>query len=258
MKSGRAPGAEAPGFLRVAIEAWPMPTRLLLDRHGGTVWSADDHFAGGASDVELSDAGRAQASALCKLRPSAVSIAASYCSTMQAAPWIPPTIICHGPQSLRRRNWPICAQIDHGQWEGRTPQEVKDRWPAELAAWEADPLLVPAPGGNTGLTVLSRALPAPAAKSWPITPVRSCWSSPHKATIRLMIYGSSELPHCNSTENSSARDSAALNILDFANPDQARLTLLQRHRPKITPPSRHDPGIHSPSPGTLPQLKTEN
>ena len=37
-----------------------MPTRVLLIRHGATVLSAEDRFAG-STDLDLSDEGRAQA-----------------------------------------------------------------------------------------------------------------------------------------------------------------------------------------------------
>jgi probable phosphoglycerate mutase len=42
-----------------------MSTRLFLIRHGATMLTAEDRFAG-ATDVELSDVGRAQAEALAR------------------------------------------------------------------------------------------------------------------------------------------------------------------------------------------------
>ena len=56
-------------------------TRVLLIRHGATVLSAEDRFAG-ATDVALSDEGRFQASALGD-RLAEEKIAAVYASPMQ-------------------------------------------------------------------------------------------------------------------------------------------------------------------------------
>src|SRR5580704_7958396 len=58
-----------------------MKTRVLLVRHGSTVFSAEERFAG-SSDVPLSDEGRELARRLCD-RLSKVQIDAAYCSDMQ-------------------------------------------------------------------------------------------------------------------------------------------------------------------------------
>jgi len=58
-------------------------TRVLLIRHGATVLSAEDRFAG-SSDVDLSDDGRRQAQALGE-RLASEKIAALYASPMRRA-----------------------------------------------------------------------------------------------------------------------------------------------------------------------------
>jgi broad specificity phosphatase PhoE len=61
-----------------------MPTtNMLLVRHGGTVLSVEDRFAG-STDVELSGEGVAQAQALGR-RLEKVRIGAAYCSPMKRA-----------------------------------------------------------------------------------------------------------------------------------------------------------------------------
>ena len=57
-----------------------MSTRIFLIRHGATVLTAEDRFAG-ATDVELSDEGREQARLLGE-RLSAEKIAADYASPL--------------------------------------------------------------------------------------------------------------------------------------------------------------------------------
>jgi broad specificity phosphatase PhoE len=40
-------------------------------------------------------------------------------------------------------------ELGQGEWEGRTHAEVRERWPAELAGWQADPVHHHAPGGES-------------------------------------------------------------------------------------------------------------
>jgi len=58
-----------------------MTTRIYLIRHGETTLSAEDRFSGG-TDVDLSDAGRWQATCLAK-RLADDNITAFYCSPMR-------------------------------------------------------------------------------------------------------------------------------------------------------------------------------
>src|SRR4029450_1384744 len=48
----------------------------------------------------------------------------------------------------------------HGHWEGLTRQEVEARFAAQYAAWEEDPFTFAPEGGESGVSVLARALPA--------------------------------------------------------------------------------------------------
>ena len=50
-------------------------------------------------------------------------------------------------------------EISHGRWEGLTRPEVEERFPGEYETWEADPFTFAPVGGESGLGVLSRALP---------------------------------------------------------------------------------------------------
>src|SRR5271170_7581911 len=112
----------------------------MMVRHGGTIWSSDDRFAG-ASDVQLSEAGRAQASALGK-RLAGQKIDAAYCSPMTRA-LETAGLVCAG-RELTVVTVPELREIDHGRWEGRTPAEIKSQWAQAYAEWEADPLVVAA------------------------------------------------------------------------------------------------------------------
>src|SRR5262245_55884357 len=107
-----------------------MPTRVLLIRHGATVLSAEDRFAG-ATDVELSDEGRRQARALGERLASEV-ISAVYASPMQRT--VDTAHLVTAAHRLELHTDPGLREISHGRWEGLTRKEVEERFGGEYAA----------------------------------------------------------------------------------------------------------------------------
>ena len=112
-----------------------MTTRIYLVRHGATILSAEDRFAG-ATDVPLSEEGREQVRRLAA-RLSKEPIAAFYASpmgrTMETArilaePHEKPVVPKVG---LR--------EINHGRWEEKTRAEVEKLYPEEYTRWERSP-----------------------------------------------------------------------------------------------------------------------
>jgi broad specificity phosphatase PhoE len=58
-------------------------------------------------------------------------------------------------------------ELDYGAWEGLTPDECRARNPIEREAWERDPYLTAAPGGESGRDVTRRAFPVlEAQEAW--------------------------------------------------------------------------------------------
>src|SRR5205085_8980119 len=51
-------------------------------------------------------------------------------------------------------------EISHGRWEQMTRREVEQRFPEEASEWEKDPYTFAPEGGESGLAVTARALPA--------------------------------------------------------------------------------------------------
>ena len=100
-------------------------TRLYLIRHGATVLTAEDRFAG-ATNVALSDEGRRQASALA-IRLKGVKFRAIYASpldrTMETAS------ILAAPHRLEVQARDGRREISHGRWEGMTREEVLMAYP---------------------------------------------------------------------------------------------------------------------------------
>lgn len=196
-----------------------MTTRLYLVRHGATPLTAEDRFSG-AANVYLSDEGRAQAARLAQ-RLADDDIHAVYASpldrTMETAN------IIAGPHKLTPIPRDGLREISHGHWEGLSRREVEERFPDEYQAWESDPFTFAPADGESGISVLARALPV----------IREIVVShrdgnvlvvSHKATIRLLI---SSLLGFDARGFRDRLDQApaCLNILDFKDPTRARLML---------------------------------
>jgi len=211
-------------------------TRVYLVRHGATVLTAEDRFAG-ETDVPLSDVGRDQLRKLSR-RLSGEPIVAFYASplgrTMEtgrilAEPHGKPVIPVDG---LR--------EISHGRWEGKRRAEVEKEFPEEYARWEGDPFSFAPTGGETGLAVTARALPALLAIV-SAHPGAQIVVASHKATIRLLI-GSLLGFDLRRYRDHLDQSPASLNILDFKDVSHARLSLF------------NDTSHYSPSPSETPSI----
>jgi broad specificity phosphatase PhoE len=194
-------------------------TRLFLVRHGATVLSAEDRFAG-STDAALSDRGRAQAGRLAR-RLSGESVAAAYASPMGRA--LETARILAAPHDLEVQAIPGLREIDHGRWETLTRREVAERYPDEMAMWEADPYTFAPRGGESGLQVTARALPALLEIVREHAGRRVIVVS-HKATIRLLLSSLLGFDPRRYRDNLD-QSPAALNIVDFCDPSRARLAL---------------------------------
>jgi probable phosphoglycerate mutase len=196
-----------------------MSTRVALVRHGATTLSAEDRFAG-STNVELSDTGRAQALALAD-RLAGERVAAIYASpldrTLETATILG---VPHGLAPLPRDG---LREIDHGHWETLTRADVEARFGAEYAHWDADPFAFAPKGGESGASVMARALPV----------LRDIVSDnedkfvavvSHKATIRLLLCALLGIDARGYRDRLDLAP-ASLNLLEFKDPVRARLML---------------------------------
>src|SRR5881394_2275163 len=126
-----------------------MHSRVFLVRHGATVLTAEDRFAG-ATEVELSDEGREQVRRLA-VRLAAEKIAAVYASPMGRT--VETARILAEPHNLEVQTRDGLREINHGRWEQKTRKEVEAAFPEEAAAWEEDPYTFAPVGGESGLAV---------------------------------------------------------------------------------------------------------
>ncbi|MCB9947506.1 MAG: histidine phosphatase family protein [Rhodospirillaceae bacterium] len=196
-----------------------MTTRVFLVRHGATVLSAEDRFAG-STDVDLSDEGRRQASSLAE-RLAGEPVAAVYASPMRRT--VETATIAGAPHKLAPQTFVGLREIDHGHWEGLERSQVEERFPDEYAGWEADPFTFAPEGGEAGIHVLARSLPVIREIVVRHTDQTVLVVS-HKATIRLLI--SSLLGFdARGYRDRLDQQPACLNILDFRDTVRARLML---------------------------------
>ena len=188
-------------------------------RHGATVLSAEDRFAG-ATDVQLSDEGREQTRHLAE-RLKDEQITAVYASPLGRT--IETAQILAAPHKLNVQTCDGLREISHGRWEQMTRREVEEKFPDEAAEWEKDPYTFAPLGGESGLSVTARALPAL------IDIVRAHSNQQvlvvsHKGTIRLLLSSLLGFDPRRYRDNLD-QNPAALNIVDFKDPSRARLTL---------------------------------
>jgi ribonuclease H / adenosylcobalamin/alpha-ribazole phosphatase len=120
------------------------PTVTLLLRHGQTLMSVQKRYAG-RSDVPLTDLGVQQAVAAAKrLAPAGLDVIVT--SPLRRA-------VQTAEEVAAATGVPVVTdagfrETDFGTWEGLTFSEVRERWPAELNRWLADPAAAP-PGGES-------------------------------------------------------------------------------------------------------------
>jgi broad specificity phosphatase PhoE len=196
-----------------------MTTRLYLIRHGATQLTAEDRFSG-AANVFLSEEGRAQAERLAH-RLADDHIAAVYASpldrTMETAE------IIARPHRVPLVTRDDLREISHGHWEGMTRRDVETQFPDEYTSWESDPFTFAPEGGESGISVLARALPV-------IREIvvnhrdKNIVVVSHKATIRLILsslLGFDERGYRDRLDQAPA----CLNILDFRDTVHSRLML---------------------------------
>lgn len=123
---------------------------LLLVRHGRTDWNAQMRYQG-QTDPPLNDTGRLQVEALSR-RLAREEIDALYTSDLRRARETAEAIAT--PHGLPVRVEPRLREMYFGMWEGLTYPEIQERYPQDLAAWEADPMAT-SPTAGEGLTQVS-------------------------------------------------------------------------------------------------------
>jgi len=192
---------------------------LYLARHGQTDDSKVDRFCG-AREAPLNAEGREMASALAAhyggLRWEAIYSSPQRRAQDTAAPLAVKL-------GLEVQTLPGLEEIRYGAWEGMLFEDLEKQQPEALRAWEADPALVPPPGGETAVEVAARALKAIEVirKRHPEGRVLAV---SHKATIRLAICALMGI-QLKEFRQRIGQPAGAVNAIEFQ-PAGALLTLL--------------------------------
>ena len=194
-------------------------TRVFLIRHGATARTAEDRFSGDAG-VDLSDEGRSQARALAR-RLGTCPVDAIYASplsrTLETA-----QILAEGREQVIELRDGL-REIGHGHWEGLTRREVEAQFPDEYSAWQADPFSYAPAGGESGVSVLARALPV-MREIVLAHPHQTVIVVSHKATIRLILASLLGFD-MRGYRDRLDQAPACLNIVELKDPARARLML---------------------------------
>jgi broad specificity phosphatase PhoE len=134
-----------------------MPTEtgleVVLVRHGATDWNVQGRCQG-ATDRELTEVGVRQAEAIAE-QLAGETVHAVYSSDLKRARRTAELISApHGLPVLVEED---IRELDHGDLEGLTFDEIKRIYPDFLARWRSEPAEVRVPGGERLADVAERA-----------------------------------------------------------------------------------------------------
>ncbi|WUI01789.1 histidine phosphatase family protein [Spirillospora sp. NBC_00431] len=161
----------------------PGQRRLVLWRHGQTAWNLENRFQG-KTDVPLDETGlqqaRRAARLLAGLRPTAIvaSPLRRAAATAQALADLTGLPVRYDDDLVER---------DGGAWEGLTGRDIRERYPAERAAWMP-------PGGETSDQVAKRVGAALERALDDLPPTGQLVVASHGAAIRLGMSNLLRLP----------------------------------------------------------------
>ncbi|HEX3011444.1 MAG TPA: alpha-ribazole phosphatase [Syntrophomonadaceae bacterium] len=133
-----------------------LPGRLILVRHGETVWNGEGKYLG-QSNPGLNQKGKIQAREAARLL-SGEEIDMVFSSDLLRAVETAREIA--GVHNVPVRMIPSLREIDFGAWEGLTFAEIQTCYPELLTEWLRDPFRVRIPDGETAEEVRYRVIDA--------------------------------------------------------------------------------------------------
>lgn len=132
---------------------------MVLVRHGQTDYNRERRWQGVGSDVPLNATGRAEAARVAEALAGRFdgAVAALYTSDLARARET--ASIIGARLGLAPVDEPALRELSHGRWEGLTHADVAERWPEELARYEARPYTVRRGGGDSYRDLEARLWP---------------------------------------------------------------------------------------------------
>lgn len=128
-------------------------TTIILARHGETDWNAEEIFRG-RIDVELNEAGIREAELLAEYLND-LAITAIYSSPLKRA--LRTAEIIASRHDIKIDIAHQLIDLNYGEWQGLSHNEVKDRYGQLYAEWANNPQLVKMPAGESLADVRKRA-----------------------------------------------------------------------------------------------------
>jgi len=122
-----------------------MSTTLILIRHGETPHNRDKRYQG-HRDTSLTRAGKRQTREIA-LRLRDKPLDAIYSSDLKRTRYMAEVINSY--HSLKINILPELREIDFGDWEGKTYNEIQREWKGLLNAWERKPSQIKIPRGES-------------------------------------------------------------------------------------------------------------
>jgi broad specificity phosphatase PhoE len=193
--------------------------RVLLCRHGETLWNAEGRYQG-QIDIPLSPVGEAQATALgvrLKELPVARAIASPLSRARRTAE------LALGPGAGMLTTDDGFLEIAHGAWEGKLASEIAAEDGPRLKAWREAPDTVQMPGGESLHQVLDRAWPAFVSACAGLEAEEILILTAHDAVNRVLLARILDLPLARIWSFRQAP--ATLNLLE--GPDPTRLEVIR-------------------------------
>ena len=183
-------------------------TRVILVRHGQTIWNKELKYQG-HSDIALTETGIRQAE-LVAARLAREEISAVYTSDLSRARVTAETIAC-------RFGLPVnidaaLREIKFGDWEGLTYENINAGWPEANRKFFTNPDEVRIPGGETFAEVKERASAA-IEKLVARHPQETIVVVTHGGTIRTIICAALNI-HLKYLW-SIRQDNTAVNIIEY-------------------------------------------
>lgn len=159
-----------------------MSLKIYFIRHGETTFSQTGGYCG-RIDPELTAEGHQMAHAFAEAYKT-LPWKAIYCSPMKRTIATAKPLCEATGMELNLRDG--LKEIDYGEWEGQTPEYVKEHFNEDYVRWLTEPAWNPPTEGETAVQIASRA-------SLVITEIEQNYPDgnvlvvSHKATIRVLL-----------------------------------------------------------------------
>lgn len=122
-----------------------MSTTLILIRHGETPYNRNRRYQG-HRDTSLTKKGKRQTREIA-LRLRDEPLDAIYSSDLKRTRYM--AEIINSYHSLKVNILPELREIDFGDWEGKTYNEIQREWKGLLSGWEKEPSKIKIPKGES-------------------------------------------------------------------------------------------------------------